>query len=179
MDYNTKNHSKFRLKIHLIFVVNYRSDDYFICVRLNREPLLNVSTLNPTHLLSLINNSVIIIHHRRDNHEQQTNLSSLPFLPWLRDRASYLLSMQDSWCSGCQANQSRESKMLTKYLEIIKRKPLESLLGVVVGIIIAMGIMAVVKVPILIMVAALATGLAWVIYVNLKDLSKHSNKDQQ
>lgn len=69
--------------------------------------------------------------------------------------------------------------MLTKYLEIIKRKPLESLLGVVVGIIIAMGIMAVVKVPILIMVAALAIGLAWVIYVNLKDLSKHSNKDQQ
>lgn len=69
--------------------------------------------------------------------------------------------------------------MLTKYLEIIKRKPLESLLGVVVGIIIAMGIMAVVKVPILIMVAALAIGLTWVIYVNLKDLSKHSNKDQQ
>lgn len=69
--------------------------------------------------------------------------------------------------------------MLTKYLEIIKRKPLESLLGVVVGIIIAMGIMAVVKVPVLIMVAALAIGLAWVIYVNLKDLSKHSNKDQQ
>ena len=69
--------------------------------------------------------------------------------------------------------------MLTKYLEIIKRKPLESLLGVVVGIIVAMGIMAVLKVPILIMVAALAIGLTWVIYVNLKDLSKRSNKDQQ
>lgn len=69
--------------------------------------------------------------------------------------------------------------MLTKYLELVKRKPLESLLGVVVGIIVAMGIMAVLKVPILIMVAALAIGLAWVIYVNLKDLSKRSNKDQQ
>lgn len=69
--------------------------------------------------------------------------------------------------------------MLTKYLELVKRNPLESLLGVVVGIIIAMGIMAVVKVPILIMVVALAIGLTWVIYVNLKDPSKRSNKDQQ
>lgn len=68
--------------------------------------------------------------------------------------------------------------MLKHLITKIKNNPLETLLGVVVGLIISMALMTVLKFPIFIIIAALAVGLACAIYSNLKDLAKQGSEDE-